>query len=89
VDSNKYCPQHFDDNCCCRKPKAKLLLHMADGFDIDLERSLMIENLPMHIQVSEAVNCKTISKEEYNRIEADATVSDLLESENKIFAGGV
>jgi histidinol-phosphate phosphatase family protein len=60
VDAIYYCPHHPDDNCDCRKPKPKLILQAAKDFDIDLERSFVMGDLQMDIDLGKAACCPAI-----------------------------
>jgi len=60
VDAIYYCPHHPDDNCDCRKPKPKLVLQAKKDFDIDLERSFVVGDLDLDIELGRAVGCSTI-----------------------------
>jgi len=60
VDAIYYCPHHPDDNCDCRKPKPRLVLQAARDYDIDLSQSFVIGDLPLDIQLGEAVGAETI-----------------------------
>lgn len=42
IDSFQVCPHHPDEDCECRKPKAKLFLAAAQTFKINLAHSFMI-----------------------------------------------
>jgi len=84
VDAIYYCPHHPDDNCECRKPKPKLLLQAAKDFDIDPQRSFVIGDLQMDIDLGKAVGCKTIligDPSLANKMgDPDATVPNVLEA---------
>lgn len=60
IEAIYYCPHHPDDNCECRKPKPKLVYQATKDFDIDLERSFVIGDLQMDIDLGRAVGCKAI-----------------------------
>ncbi len=84
VDAIYYCPHHPDDNCDCRKPKPRLLLLATKEHNIDLERSFVIGDLQMDIDMGKAVGCPAIlvgdSPLMDNSGEPDAIVSDVLEA---------
>lgn len=42
IDSYQVCPHHPDEDCACRKPKAKLFHTVAKAHGIDLAQSYMI-----------------------------------------------
>jgi len=90
VDDIYYCPHNPGDNCDCRKPKPKLVFQAANNHHIDLKQSFVIGDLPMDIQLGNAVGCRAIlvsslpSGTEGERANADAIVSDLLEAAQTI-----
>ena len=92
VDAIYYCPHHPDDNCECRKPKPKLVLQATDDFDIDLERSFVVGDLPMDIELGRLAGCRTIlinespSKEGDETRNPDAIASDLSGAAQKILS---
>lgn len=87
VDAIYYCPHHPDDNCNCRKPKPKLLLQAVKDFDIDLERSFVVGDLQMDVDLGKVVICKTILIKQGDEIvDADAVAADLLEAAGEILA---
>jgi histidinol-phosphate phosphatase family protein len=90
VDAIYYCPHHPDDNCDCRKPKPTLVFQAVKDFDIDLERSFVLGDLQMDIDLGKAVGCKTLlvsnsaSVGDINSAKPDAVVPDLLEAARTI-----
>jgi histidinol-phosphate phosphatase family protein len=60
IDGIYYCPHHPDDNCDCRKPKPKMVLQAAQEHDIDLQRSFMVGDKPLDIQLGQNVGCRTV-----------------------------
>jgi len=92
VDAIYYCPHHPDDNCEWRKPKPKLGLQATEDFDIDLECSFVVGDLPMDIELGRLVGCRTIlindspSKEGDATRNPDAIASDLLGAAQKILS---
>ena len=60
IDAIYYCPHHPDENCECRKPKPKLIIHAAEDFHIDLGRSYLIGDSAKDIEAGKAAGCKTI-----------------------------
>lgn len=55
-----YCPHTDADNCDCRKPKAGMLRHAAQDFDIDYAKSVMVGDSDKDVLAGQAVGCKTI-----------------------------
>ena len=60
VDAIYYCPHHPDDNCECRKPKPRLVLQAVKEYDIDLQRSFVVGDLPMDIGLAKGVGSKSV-----------------------------
>jgi len=60
IDGIYYCPHHPDDNCDCRKPKPKMVLQAVKELDIDLQRSFLVGNKPLDIQLGQNVGCRTV-----------------------------
>jgi len=67
VDAVYYCPHHPDDNCECRKPKPKMLLQAAADLNIDLQKSYVIGDKDMDIEMGQNAGCKTILIAEENK----------------------
>lgn len=67
VDATYYCPHHPDENCECRKPKAKMLLQAAADLNIDLGKSYVIGDKDMDIEIGKNAGCKTILIAEENK----------------------
>ena len=55
-----YCPHRPEENCCCRKPSAELVLAAAKFFDIDLTRSFFVGDKDLDVQTGLAAGCKTV-----------------------------
>ncbi len=60
VDAIYFCPHHPDDDCECRKPKARLLLRAAQDIGIDLRLSYMIGDDARDVQAGKTAGCKTV-----------------------------
>ncbi len=89
VDEIYYCPHHPDDNCECRKPKPKLVFQAATEHDIDLDKSYVVGDLQMDIDLGRAVGCRTILIGDSplvggDKSMPDAVASDLLEAAHTI-----
>jgi D-glycero-D-manno-heptose 1,7-bisphosphate phosphatase len=54
----KACIHHPDEGCECRKPAPGLLKQMADRYDINLNKSIMIGNSLSDIQAGQSAGCK-------------------------------
>ena len=57
LDGIYYCPHHPDDLCACRKPEPGLLLQIANDFDVDLSKALLIGDSLRDLQAAEKVAC--------------------------------
>jgi D-glycero-D-manno-heptose 1,7-bisphosphate phosphatase len=63
-----YCPHHptkaiiqaYAIACLCRKPLAGMLLQAASEFDIDLNQSIMIGDMPSDLEAGRAAGCQAI-----------------------------
>lgn len=60
VDGIYYCPHHPDDNCDCRKPKPGLVSQAVGEHDIDPERSFVIGDLQMDVDLAKAVGARSV-----------------------------
>jgi histidinol-phosphate phosphatase family protein len=91
VDAIYYCPHHPDDNCQCRKPKPKLALQAAEDYNIDLDGSFVVGDLPMDIGLGKAIGSRTILIEtapiNTESPKPDIVVSDLLSAAEVIVKG--
>jgi len=92
VDSIYYCHHHPDDNCNCRKPKPKLVLQAAKEHDVDLKHSFVVGDLPIDVQLGEAVGCQTILIQDSSSltlpddVRPDAIAPNILEAVQAILA---
>lgn len=55
-----FCPHRPDENCECRKPKAKMFLDAANKHNIDLANSWVIGDSQTDIQAANKIGCKSI-----------------------------
>ena len=60
IDEIFVCPHHPDDGCRCRKPQPGLLEEASQRFNIDLERSYMVGDKILDIQVANQVGAKGV-----------------------------
>ena len=80
------CPHHPDDNCECRKPKTKLVEDAAKDFKIDVEKSFMIGDKKIDIEMGKNAGCRTIlvltgnGMKAKDEIKADYVAEDLIEA---------
>ena len=58
IDAIYYCPHHPDDNCDCRKPKPKMVIHAAQDLDIDLSQSYVIGDSEIDTELARQAGCK-------------------------------
>ena len=59
IDRVMYCPHRPDENCGCRKPKAGMLLQVANEMGIDLCRSYMIGDAASDLLAGQCAGCRT------------------------------
>ena len=55
-----FCPHRPDENCECRKPKAKMFLDAAKKHNIDLVNSWVIGDSQTDIQAANKIGCRGI-----------------------------
>jgi D-glycero-D-manno-heptose 1,7-bisphosphate phosphatase len=60
IDDIRYCPHDYDEHCTCRKPRAGMLLDLAEQWRVDLARSYMIGDACSDIAAGRAANCRSI-----------------------------
>ncbi len=60
LDGIYYCPHHPDEGCPCRKPKPKMVLDVADKFQINLEKSYLIGDALSDLEMGQQAGCKSI-----------------------------
>ena len=60
IDDVRYCPHDYGENCECRKPRAGMLLQLADQWRVDLSQSYMIGDACSDIAAGRAANCRSI-----------------------------
>ena len=54
------CPHLDEDNCICRKPKAGMIISMAQEYNIDLSKSWVVGDRWRDIGAGNNAGCKTI-----------------------------
>jgi D-glycero-D-manno-heptose 1,7-bisphosphate phosphatase len=59
IDRIVYCPHRPEENCGCRKPKAGMLLQVANEMGIDLGRSYMIGDAASDLLAGQCAGCQT------------------------------
>jgi len=60
VDGIYHCPHHPDDKCKCRKPEPEMVLRAVSEHDIDLQRSFVVGDKQMDVQLGKRVGCRTV-----------------------------
>src|SRR5690606_5049530 len=55
-----YCPHSDHEKCSCRKPQPGLILQLAQKWQIDLQRSVVIGDALSDMAAAQAANCRTI-----------------------------
>ena len=59
IDRVVCCPHHPDENCGCRKPKAGMLLQVANEMGIDLCHSYMVGDAASDLLAGQRAGCRT------------------------------
>ena len=94
IEKTFVCPHQPEDNCECRKPKAKLIKDATKEFDIDLSRSFMIGDMKRDIEMGHNAGCKSIlvltgkGKKEKENTKADYVAKDLIDAARWIKENG-
>ncbi|UZW15819.1 HAD family hydrolase [Clostridium pasteurianum] len=78
----KFCPDYHKDTGC-RKPSPKMILDLAEKYDIDLGKSYMIGDRDTDIEAGKRAGCKTGKIGRFNA-EADINGKDLYAVVNNI-----
>lgn len=86
IEKTYVCPHAPEENCECRKPKAKMIKDAAKEFGIDLSRSFMIGDKKIDIEMGRNAGCKSIlvltgnGMKEKENSKADYVADDLLDA---------
>ncbi len=86
IEKTYVCQHAPEDNCECRKPKAKMIKEAAKEFGIDLSRSFMIGDKKIDVEMGQNAGCKSIlvltgkRMEEKEGAKADYVARDLLDA---------
>ncbi len=59
IDRIVYCPHRPEENCGCRKPKAGMLLQVANEMEIDLGHSYMVGDAASDLLAGQRAGCRT------------------------------
>lgn len=84
IEKTYICPHKPEDNCECRKPKAKLIKDAEKEFDIDLSKSFMVGDKKIDVQMGHNAGVKTIlvltgnGMKEKENAKVDYVASDLV-----------
>lgn len=80
------CPHAPEENCECRKPKAKMIKDAAKEFGIDLSRSFMIGDKKIDVEMGRNAGCKSVlvltgnGMREKENSKADYVAKDLIDA---------
>lgn len=86
LDGIYYCPHRPEDDCACRKPKAKLLLDAAAQLGFEPEGAVVIGDKSCDVELGRSVGALTMlvsqngAASDGARTDADYVVRDLLEA---------
>jgi D-glycero-D-manno-heptose 1,7-bisphosphate phosphatase len=70
IDDIRYCPHHPKAGCDCRKPRPGMLLQLAEEYQVDLGRSIMVGDMESDRQAGRAAGCMAVLvSKEYGLIE--------------------
>jgi len=87
IDDIYYCPHELEPACCCRKPKAGMLLDAARKHEIDLSHSWMIGDSDRDVEAGKTAGCRTIrlvQPHEHAGTHADALAESLLAAAQQV-----
>ena len=74
-----YCPHKPKAGCECRKPNSKMILDLAEKYNIDLKKSYMVCDMDTDIQAAKKACTKAVVIGDSDPL-ADAVVADLKEA---------
>ena len=86
IEKTYVCQHAPEENCECRKPKAKMIKEAAKEFGIDLNMSFMIGDRKTDVEMGQNAGCKSIlvltgkGMEEKEGAKADYIAKDLLDA---------
>lgn len=60
IDAVYYCTHTPERRCRCRKPRAGLLRKAARRFSLDLEKSVIVGDNAIDIEMGQAAGCRTV-----------------------------
>lgn len=86
IEKTYVCPHAPDENCECRKPKAKLINDAAKEYGIDLSKSFMIGDKKIDVGMGRNAGCKSIlvltgnGMKEKENAKADYVAKDLIDA---------
>ena len=94
IEKTYVCPHKPEDNCQCRKPKTKLIKDVEKEFDIDLDKSYMIGDKKIDVEMGHNAGCKSIlvltgkGMKEREHSKADYVAKDLVDAAKWIRENG-
>lgn len=60
IKETAYCPHKPKAGCDCRKPNPGMILKLAEKYDIDLAKSVMVGDHERDIEAGKKAGCKTV-----------------------------
>ncbi|ARU63492.1 D-glycero-beta-D-manno-heptose-1,7-bisphosphate 7-phosphatase [Tumebacillus avium] len=60
LDEIAYCPHKPKSNCACRKPEPKMILDLAEKYNIDVKQSYMVGDRDTDVYAGQKAGAKTI-----------------------------
>lgn len=83
LDEIAYCPHKPKANCLCRKPEPKMIIDLAEKYDIDLKKSYMVGDRDTDVFAGQKAGVSTIFLGE-PFAQADFSVKTLVEAADLI-----
>ena len=86
IEKTYVCPHAPYENCECRKPKAKMIKDAERDFGIDLNKSFMIRDKKIDVEMGHNAGCKSIlvltgnGMKEKENAKADYVAKDLIDA---------
>ena len=86
IEKTYYCPHKPDDNCNCRKPKAKFLKNAEKDLKIEMKKSFSIGDRKSDYEFGKNAGCKTIHVltgygiQSKHEVKSDYFAEDLLDA---------
>lgn len=86
IEKTYYCPHKPEDNCSCRKPKAKFLKSAEKEFNLDIKKSFTIGDKKIDVELGKNAGCKSVlvltgyGAKSQKSSKPDYTAKDLLDA---------